>query len=114
MATCVAVAVMEAVTWNAPGFLIGYGVLSLGLAGIYALLYKGHALRWLLFAYLLFLGAYTFLLGGLHMGVFNEDPVDPLCYVLAAAGLALVGMGGFTTYSEQVEEYLRSLVTKSA
>ncbi|MFN8395274.1 MAG: hypothetical protein U0176_11550 [Bacteroidia bacterium] len=111
---CAAVTAIEVATWNAPVFLIGYGVLTLGLAGLYRLLFKGHSLRWLIFVLLLLLGAYTFLLGGLHMGVINEDPVDPLCYVIAAAGLALVGIGGYSAYSPEIDAFLASILRKKA
>lgn len=107
---CSAVTIIEVATWNAPPFLIGYGVLFLGLAGLYRLLFKGHSVRWLIFTLLLLTGAYTFLLGGLHMGIINEDPVDPLCYVIAAGGLALVGIGGYTAYSPEIDAFLGSIV----
>ena len=100
----------ELLTWNAPPFLIGQGILFLLLSLFWWLLHKGHALRWLLFGLLLICGAYTFLLGGLHMTDLALEPVDPLCYALVAAGIGFLGMGGYSAYSEELDVYFRELL----
>src|SRR5688572_23911049 len=86
----VAVSIVELVSWNFPGFLIGEAILLLLLALTFYSLQKGQSLRWILFGLLLLTGAYTFLLAGLHMTDFEQGPIDPLCYWLAAGGLAYI------------------------
>ncbi|MEY3444658.1 MAG: hypothetical protein RLZZ519_2939 [Bacteroidota bacterium] len=106
--------VEELITWNAPPFLIGQGILVVVLGLFWWLLTKGHSLRWLLFGLLLVCGAYTFLLGGLHMKDLQTEAVDPLCYWLVGAGIALLGIGGFSAYSEELDAYFRWLVQQRA
>jgi NADH:ubiquinone oxidoreductase subunit 4 (subunit M) len=108
----VAVTIVELLSWNFPGFLIGEAILLPLLALIFLLLQKGHSLRWILFGLLLLTGAYTFLLAGLHMTDIEEAPIDPLCYWLAAAGLAYIAMGGYSAYSEEMDQYFKHLVQK--
>lgn len=114
LALALACIVEEVLTWNAPPFLIGQAVLFVLLALFWWLLHKGHALRWLLFGLLLVCGAYTFLLGGLHMKDLQIEAVDPLCYWLVAGGIAFLGMGGFSAYSAEMDVYFRWLVQQRA
>ncbi len=104
----------ELITWNAPPFLIGQAVLFTILGLFWWLLTKGHALRWLLFGVLLICGAYTFLLGGLHMKDLQTEAVDPICYWLVGGGIAFLGMGGYSAYSEELDSYFRWLVQQRA
>lgn len=105
----VAVAVEEVVTWNAPIFLIGQGVVLGLLALVWRLLAKGHGLRWVLFGVLLLASASTFLLGGLHMKDLQAEALDPLCYWLAGGALAFLGCAGFSVYSLELDVYFRWL-----
>lgn len=100
----------EIITMNTPKFIIGLGILFPLIALLWWLVARGKSLRWILFGVILIAGAYTFLLGGLHMKNMQEEPIDPICYWLAACGLALIGIGGFSAYSPELDLYFKCLL----
>ncbi len=97
----------EIVNWHAWGFVITQAVATALLALLLVVVRKTGGLRWLLFMVLLFCGALGFLFGGLHLTDPAIEAVDPLCYWLSAAGLAIVGTACYLLYNYEVDAYLR-------
>lgn len=93
---------------------IGFVIAGLVLLTVVLLLFlrsgQTGKLRWGLFMALLLNGAYGFLLGGLHLSDPKEQATDPLCYLLSALGLGLVGLGGYFVYSNEIDAFLRQRV----
>jgi hypothetical protein len=101
--------VEELITWNAIGFVIVEVLFIILLAVLWYVVGQRGRLRWLLFMAQLFSGVYGFLLGGLHLKDPMVEAIDPLCYWLVAAGLALLGIGGYFIYSIEIDAYLKHL-----
>jgi hypothetical protein len=96
----------EIVTWNALAFVIVQAVLLCLLCGLAYYVGKTGRLRWGLFMTIMASGVYGFLLGGLHLSDPKESAVDPLCYWLALAGLATLGLGSYLLYSLEIDAFL--------
>jgi hypothetical protein len=101
--------VEEVITWNSLGFVITELVFCGLLTGLWIYVGKTGNTRWLLFMVLLASGAFGFLLGGLHLKDPKYEAIDPLCYWLSIAGLALLGIGGYFIYSFEIDAHLRRL-----
>ena len=101
--------VEEIITWNGLAFVITQIVLLAMVSLSFWQVGRGGKLRWMLFIVLLLSGAYGFLLGGLHLTDPKEAAIDSLCYWLAAAGLVLVGLGGYVIYSFEIDTFLRQM-----
>jgi hypothetical protein len=107
--TAAAVLAEELSAWHALGFVIAQSLL-LCLVAFFAY-YVGSTgrMRWGQFMAMLACGAHHFLLGGLHLTDPKEGAVDPLCYVLAMAGLLVVGLGCYVLYSIEIDAFFRKL-----